>query len=159
MPTLILYVTDFRYLSIKYQEMEEKMRREKNKNRMKSNEENESKSVVSAKLTPSATITVDPNAPLIDEDGQSHNIDNMEQINSTTSIGTDRQYEFLTTISPTDIDTTVTTSITEAYIDPTSPPSTLNPLPSLYEIESERVKVIEIKSDGTSGHLSPLHDQ
>lgn len=155
---------DFRYLSTKFQEMEEKMQREKNKNRVKTNEENEPQVETSMKMGSVPSISDDPNAPLIDEDGQSHNIDNAEQTNSTIPLGENRQYEFLTTISPSDIDTEITMLMNDDRIGQTTPPPTLPPLPSqksLFEIESEKVKVIEIKSDGSSGHLSPLqlHDR
>lgn len=146
---------------MKFQEMEEKMQREKNKNRVKSSQGNEAQSDKSEKAAaiPTPSTSDDPNAPLIDEDGQSHNIDNAEQTNFTIPMGETRQFELLTTTSPTDIDTEISPLMTDDPIDQTTPSSTLPPLASqssLFEIDSEKVKVIEIKSDGSSGHLSPL---
>lgn len=135
--------------------MEEKMQREKNKNRVKSNEENETQSGHSVKMTTATLVSDDPNAPLIDEDGQSHNIDNAEQTNYTIPTNENKQYEFLTSTAPTNIDTEITTLMMDDSIDQTTPSSQR----SLLEIVSEKVNVIEIKSDGSSGHLSPLQEQ
>lgn len=141
--------------------MEEKLQREKNRNRVKTDEENQSQPALSVKMT-AAPTSDDPNAPLIDEDGQSHNIDNAEQTISTSPSDENGEYEYLTTNPPSDIDTEITTLMIEKQIDQTTPSSTFSPLPtesSLFKIDSEKVNVIEIKSDGSSGHLSPLNDK
>lgn len=138
--------------------MEEKMQREKNKNRVKTDEENELQPALSVKMT-AAPNADDPNAPLIDEDGQSHNIDFAEQTISTHSPDENGEYEYLTSNPQSDIDTKITTLMIEKQIDQTTPP-TFSPLPtesSLFKTDSEKVNVIEIKSDGSSGHLSPLN--
>lgn len=137
------------------------MQREKNKNRVKSDEENQAESTIPVKMAPDSSTSDDPNAPQIDEDGQSHNIDNAEQKISTHPSNENVEYEYLTTNSPTDMDTEITTLMIDDQISQTTPSSTFSPLPtesSLYKIDSEKVNVIEIKSDGSSGHLSPLNN-
>lgn len=140
--------------------MEENMKREKNKNRVKSDEENQPQLAIPVKMAPASSSSHDPNAPLIDEDGQSHNIDNAEQTISTHPLNENVDYEYLTTNSPSDIDTDITTMMIDEQINQTTPlPTPLSKQSPLFNIDSEKVNVIEIKSDGSSGHLSPLNDK
>lgn len=144
--------------------MEEKMKREKNKNRIKSDDEsNDTNDKTDSPNVELTTEPIDPNAPLIDEDGQSHNIDNAVQLASSAQ----SEYE---TISP-DTKTyyeTVTKSTDDAFptiiiaAEASDEQRTLSmdslPPPPRVEVESEKLEVIEIKSDGTTGHLTPLRN-
>lgn len=82
----------------------------------------------------------------LDDEGQSHNIDNAIQypaykIESTSVAIPNNRY-----------------SSTTEYIVPKGRAFTSSTTPrTKVEIESERVEVIEIKSDGSTGHLIPDH--
>lgn len=139
--------------------MEEKMKREKNKNRIGNNGE--------------IQTTTEPEPPIGDDDGQSHSIDTAVQLPSSPE-----EEDETTNYLPDDEEVESYVDEKQQYEEPmrpvivTSAPklieresdrapsaSSLPELPptavSAAEVESEKLEVIEIRSDGTSGHLTP----
>lgn len=153
----------FRYLAIKYHEMEEKMRRQKEKGK---SETTESQSVESTSQHSddendddedeiSSTIVNAPQEPTIDDEGQSHNIDNAVQYDNEplelSRINEGRHSSLTTTTIPTSKYTTTTSKAVRQQRRHQSPNSVKS------KIEFEKIEVIEIKSDGSTGHLVPEH--
>lgn len=140
--------------------MEEKMRREKNKNRVKSSEETETQAPP-LPTSPAQATTDDPNMPLIDEDGQSHNVDSAQQGNFTDTPDAYKNYVVPVPDSAISINTEYAEDTTSMIDDPGDQTTQSASEPSdTFRIEIKNIKGIEIKSDGSSGHLSPLqlHD-
>jgi len=130
----------------KFQEMEEKMMRQKQKGKQ------------SVKTIPPQHISepqrdeeidVDPtysSDAQLDDEGQSHNIDNAIQ---------HPVYKYETT-SVAIPNNRYSSSTTEFVVPKGSRTYTTTAAPrTKVEIESEKVEVIEIKSDGSTGHLIP----
>lgn len=146
--------------------MEEKMNREKNKNRMKDDEHESEESAHTE--TPTMQIQGD-DALLIDDEGQRHNIDNaVQQPLTASAYGTERSAEvnahydsttsdpdqaLPTIIITTENDLNEQHGMLNASTTPV-PPSGDIPPPKV-EVESEKLEVIEITSDGSSGHIVP----
>lgn len=161
--------------------MEEKMRREKEKNRVSSNtlsdtpEEPEGETAPSTKLEENSSM---------DEDEQSHSIDTAIQQPSAASndeesinyIANSADYDeektervtmqTLIIAEESDPDPTVnsihhvnqhSTSVPPPP-PPPPPPQPVRPQRPKVEVESEKIEVIEISSDGSSGHLIPGRD-
>lgn len=151
---------------MKFEEMEEKMRREKSQNRVKSDEKDNSSEDKNETDNVVSEPPRDPNEPIIDEDGQSHNIDNAVPYKSSYD---DSEQTTILPSHETNYDTVTTTSsfpiiIDSAENDESNEQKTYYSLSSLpppprVEVESEKVEVIEIKSDGSSGHLTPLQNR
>lgn len=140
--------------------MEEKMRREKNKNRGSNNDG----------LSSQTTTEVAP--PIGDDDGQSHSIDTAVQLpsspdeeNETTNYLPDEVEEIESYVDEKQYEepmrpviVTAEPELNDLGNDRTPSASSLPELPPTspaVEIESEKLEVIEIRSDGTSGHLTP----
>lgn len=167
-----------RYLAIKFQEMEEKMRRQKNKNRVKSEGDDEVEEESETDETP--TMVKGDGESLIDDDGQNHNIDNA--IQQYTSDAESHMHIDSTEYSKDDVtnhpeDAIIYTANGENLTNdhrhvyqtttyspmlelrkpttPQMPPLPPPPPPPKIQVESERLEVIEISSDGSSGHLTP----
>lgn len=136
--------------------MEEKMKREKNKNRA-SNEGGQSE----------ASTTEAP-PPIGDDDGQSHSIDTAEQLPSSpeeedadnylqeydnregyaSNHKHDHEPMQAVIVQPESSEEDEDHELQEHISSSTST------LPNV-EVESEKLEVIEIRSDGSTGHLTP----
>lgn len=152
--------------------MEEKMKREKNKNRISNNndgnnnDDNDGDDDDSADNDTPAASVVDTTAQVADDEVHSHNIDMADQLPTSPSgsdsddtnnyiadsdiYGDDRQPEHATrTVLVTEAPET------ELHIKGHERIAVArsSPLPPV-EVESEKLEVIEIRSDGTSGHLT-----
>lgn len=137
------------------------MQREKNKNRIKSGGSDEGRGGESEESTNPASVEPvteprDPNAPLIDEDGQSHNIDNAEQLAPNANSERERETYYETVTKSTDDSFPTIIIASEASDEERALPMDALPPPPRVEVESEQLEVIEIKSDGSTGHLTPL---
>ncbi|XP_037030053.1 mediator of RNA polymerase II transcription subunit 15 isoform X2 [Bradysia coprophila] len=133
-----------KYLAIKFQEMEEKMMRQKQKGKQSV------KTIPPQQIKESQRddeIDVDPtysSDAQLDDEGQSHNIDNAIQhpvykYESTSVAIPNNRYS----------------STTEFIVPKGRTFATATTPRTKVEIESEKVEVIEIKSDGSTGHLIP----
>lgn len=81
------YIHINRYLAIKFQEMEEKMQREKNRNRVKDDGDDVEEDDTETGLPESTTIEMNnDNGYEIDDDGQMHSFDSAVQLNSNTNL-------------------------------------------------------------------------
>lgn len=151
--------------------MEEKMRRQKEKGK---SETTESQSVEPTNQHKddeadendedeiSSTIVNAPQEPTIDDEGQSHNIDNAVQYDNEPSelsrTNEDRDSDDnYSSSTATSIPTTKYTTTTNA--NKAGHQHRRHPTPSNVKskIEFEKIEVIEIKSDGSTGHLVPGH--
>lgn len=123
------------------------MNREKNKNRVSNSDD-----------SPSATEIT---APVADEDVHSHDIDMAEQLPTAPS-GDDGANNYLSDIDiaydddkepehTTPFRTVIVTSAPETKLHAIGHERISQPI----EVESEKLEVIEIRSDGSSGHLTP----
>lgn len=101
----------------------------------------------------------------LDDDGQSHNIDNaMQQPTTTFEQSNPQTIEYTTHQShpshQSDPDSFLITSEPNSIRNDhrnyyqTANYASLPPPPKIH-VESERAEVVEISSDGTSGHLTP----
>lgn len=148
--------------------MEEKMRREKQKGKSNTDEleKNEStseqidddhNSSTDDEIIPITALS-SPQEPTIDDDGQSHNIDNAVQYENEPQYtannenpNTSENYSLSSTLSiPTSKYTTTTNS--NAAVQHHRQRSSNG---DSDKIEFEKIEVVEIKSDGTTGHLIP----
>lgn len=129
--------------------MEEKMNREKNKNRISNNDD-----------SPSSTTT--EITSVADDDVHSHNIDMADQLPPSSPSGANN---YLSDVEEYDEDKQPEHATPmRSVIVTTAPDTELHAnvheritLPSNAEVESEKLEVIEIRSDGSSGHLTPGH--
>ncbi|XP_055313241.1 uncharacterized protein LOC129574799 isoform X2 [Sitodiplosis mosellana] len=120
-----------KYLAIKFQEMEEKMQRERNKNRVKNNEDDDD----STDITPTEDTTLTSDTDTL----------------QTETVSTEDPLIITADTEPTTPDQRNYYQTT-TFIPPILPPL---PPPPKFHVESERAEVIEIRSDGSSGHLIP----
>lgn len=186
---------------MKYAEMEEKMRREKAKNKHTDDDDDGAHNendidapasstefgVDAAQAAGLQATTVD--GTLIDEEGQSHNVDSaIQYVDETDTFRQAQQvrpqfghlrmppaarlvadevsyvHRTSTAINPADgeqstglPDEAGSSSSSEEPLRTTMEPPLREVKPSAgtVEVESERVELIEIKSDGSTGHLTP----
>ncbi|XP_031640677.1 uncharacterized protein LOC116352314 [Contarinia nasturtii] len=116
-----------KYLAIKYQEMEEKMQHERTRNRVNNNEDIET----DIDTTSTEDITL------------------MGETDSMQTTTTENSIIITSDTEPTTPDYRNYYQTT-TFIPPLLPPL---PPPPKFHVESERAEVIEIRSDGSSGHL------
>lgn len=123
---------------MKFEEMEEKMRRQKMKGAHKNTESEENENVV--KTEDAETVTVRTQTMSIQETDSTEMFDHPEQYVSTTS---------LPLMEPVTLAMSEEPTYTQIQRVPSPPPPRT-------VVESERLHLVEIKSDGTSGHLVRL---
>lgn len=138
--------------------MEEKMRRQKEKNK-KTPSIPDDESLANDIKAPSSITSSDETQ--IDDDGQTHNVDSAIQY-------TDEDDEQNNRIINQDINyvASTTTLLPALQNNDDHEATTVQPEQQLHhqpsqreinvQIESEKLEVIEIKSDGSTGHLNPL---
>lgn len=138
--------------------MEEKMRRQKEKNKKTPSIPDDESLANDIKVPTSITSSDDTQ---IDDDGQTHNVDSAIQY-------TDEDDEQNNRIINQDInyEASTTTLLPASQTDDQHEATTVQPAQQLHhqpaqreinvQIESEKLEVIEIKSDGSTGHLNPL---
>lgn len=124
---------------MKFEEMEEKMRRQKMKGAHKNTESEENENVVKADDVETETETVRTQTASADENDSTEFLDHLHERYVTT------------TLPPME---TVTLAMAEQQ--PTYTQIQRVPSPPRTVVESERLHLVEIKSDGTSGHLVRL---
>lgn len=143
--------------------MEEKMRRQKEKNKKTPTIPDDESLANDIKAPPSITSSSDDTQ--IDDDGQTHNVDSAiqytdeddEQNNRIINQDINQNINYVastTTLLPapqTDDQHEATTVQPEQQQHHHHPQREIN-----VQIESEKLEVIEIKSDGSTGHLNPL---
>lgn len=118
------------------------------------------------KVTSSTAVNA-PQEPTIDDDGQSHNIDNAVQYENdppsqyngnNDHLSTSENYSSSSTLSiPTTKYTTTTTNSNVVGVQQHH--RQLSSISGPSNIEFEKIEVVEIKSDGTTGHLTPRQYQ
>lgn len=143
---IIITINYYRYLAIKFQEMEEKMKKQKKGKGNNGDGEEEEED---------EELEKDNNDDDDDEvgggtEGEMENIENVEQMvveDEDENVETESiaKYAVSTDITP----------IQQQYSIPNLLPTIQ---PTRTTVESEKIEVIEIKSDGSSGHLIPGRD-
>lgn len=143
--------------------MEEKMRRQKEKNKKTPSipDDESLANEIKAPPSPLPSITTSSDETQIDDDGQTHNVDSAIQY-------TDEDDEQNNRIINQDINyvASTTTALPVPQTDDEHDGTTEQTAPQRHhqpaqreinvQIESEKLEVIEIKSDGSTGHLNPL---
>lgn len=160
--------------------MEEKMRRQKEKEKSETtdtddiqstsehtdnddDDDNDNKNSTDDEILSSTVLNL-PQEPIIDDDGQSHNIDNAVQYeNEPPPPHRNNENENQDYNENYGSSSTLTNVPTSKYISTTT--NAANTLDVQHrqrtsnsgrdKIEFEKIEVVEIKSDGTTGHLFP----
>lgn len=128
-----------RYLVMKFEEMEEKMRRQKQKGAHKNTESEENENVVKAEDAETEAVSLQ--TPSVDQNDSTEFLDQLHE-------------RYVTTATAPPPMETVTLAMAEQQ--PTYTQIQRVPSPPRTVVESERLHLVEIKSDGTSGHLVRL---
>lgn len=174
----IVFYFYFRYLAVKFKEMEEQLHRQKEKgkeiNKMEQHvdEEKMPHSDEEEEVT-SSEASVDSSEAQIDDEGQSHNIDSAVQYHDdgdTPPIVRSSQNNHVASDEEEETEVVhmnYSSSPAPAFASTERPPSVASSMtPGVakqhnrqvnVQVESEQVEVIEIKSDGSTGHLIPGH--
>lgn len=143
---------------MKFEEMEEKMRRQKMKGAHKNTESEENENTVKPE------DDTDPEVEHTDQDTEAGYSPTMAPLFSAGGESTADSAEVLdahqsyiaTTLPPPAMIETATLALAEEQPTYTQIQRVPSPLPPRTYVESERLHLVEIKSDGSSGHLVRL---